>query len=419
MGIETKQLNRAPKLRFTGFSGDWDQDKLGKVFDFSSGGTPSKADARYWNGDIPWVTAATMRGHYYNDSEHKVTNIAIGNGTRLVPKGTILVLVRGSMLFRELPVGIVLKDMAFNQDIKALKPKSDTSSVFILYWFIYKKSYILSLVSGTGIGAGKLDTEDLKNLDLFIPSAKEQQKIAGFLESVDDWLDNLCRQKNAMETYRRGMMQKLLTQQVRFKDDSGKSFPEWEERELNDVGETYNGLTGKTGEDFGEGDPFITYKQIFDDIEINKVRFQKVKISSGEKQNKAQYGDIFFTTSSETPNEVGYSSVLLEKDATPYLNSFSFAFRPNSLNELTPSFAKYLFRGDAFRKDIVKLAQGSTRYNISKIGFMKINILLPAKEEQQKIADFLTSLDKGIESKQQQITKVEEWKKGLMQKMFV
>jgi len=101
------------------------------------------------------------------------------------------------------------------------------------------------------------------------------------------------------------------------------------------------------------------------------------------------------------------------------LNSFSFGIRPNSFDILFPDFSKFFFRNQLFRKEVVKLAQGSTRYNISKVEFMKIKITLPTLPEQQKIAEFLTLLDKRIESKEQQITKAEIWKKGLLQKMFV
>ena len=215
------------------------------------------------------------------------------------------------------------------------------------------------------------------------------------------------------------MMRKIFAQEIRFDNDNGSVFPIWEERMLADVGKTYNGLVGKAGEDFGSGDAFITYKQIFDDSEIKTDKFAFVRIDPREKQNKAQFGDIFFTTSSETPNEVGFASVLLDKNVMPYLNSFSFGFRPNSLKELDPYFARFFFRSFIFRQGVVKLAQGSTRYNISKIGFMKIKMMMPSLPEQQKIADFLTSIDKLIDSKQQQITQAEEWKKGLIQGLFV
>jgi type I restriction enzyme S subunit len=249
------------------------------------------------------------------------------------------------------------------------------------------------------------------------PTFPEQQKIASFLGSVDEWIGNLKEQKKQLEDYKRGMMQKIFSQQIRFKDENGKDFAEWEEKKLGNLGETYNGLTGKTAEDFGEGEPFITYKQIFDNSELDVTKFSFVQVSENEKQNKAQFGDVFFTTSSETPLEVGFASVLLHKNINPFLNSFSFGFRLNK--NLDPYFAKFLFRSSVYRREVVKLAQGSTRYNISKIEFLKIKLTIPEIKEQQKIAELLSSVDQLLESKQQQITEAETWKKGLMQGLFI
>jgi len=201
---------------------------------------------------------------------------------------------------------------------------------------------------------------------------------------------------------------------LRFSGFSG----EWESKKLSDIGKTYNGLQAKNGEDFGCGEPFITYKQIFDSSEIDIKKFSLVNVNKSEKQNKAQFGDVFFTTSSETPEEVGFASVLLNKDINPYLNSFSFGFRPNSLKELYPYFVRFFFRSPVFRKEVMKLAQGSTRYNISKIEFMKMRFSFPPLGEQQKIAGFLESVDKWMESLKTQKEFLELYKKGMMQKIF-
>jgi type I restriction enzyme S subunit len=102
-----------------------------------------------------------------------------------------------------------------------------------------------------------------------------------------------------------------------------------------------------------------------------------------------------------------------------YLNSFCFGFRANSLEELSPYFSQYLFRSEIFRNEIIKLAQGSTRYNMSKIQLMKILINLPSLPEQTRIANFLSAIDDKIKHNAVQIQKMEVWKKGLLQKMFV
>lgn len=214
-------------------------------------------------------------------------------------------------------------------------------------------------------------------------------------------------------------MQQIFSQKLRFKDDAGNPFPEWEERKLGNIGNTFNGLTGKTSDDFGEGSYYIQYKQVFDNSKIDLSKFGKVKVEANENQNKVQYGDVIFTTSSETPHEIGISSVLLDTVENLYLNSFCFGFRPNSLEETHPSYLRFLFRSDFFRNKLLKLAQGSTRYNMSKSEFLKLNVSFPIIKEQQKIADFLSAIDNKMNAVAQQIEKTEQWKKGLLQKMFV
>ena len=259
----------------------------------------------------------------------------------------------------------------------------------------------------------------ITDMEIAFPSLTEQQRIASFLSAVDDKLQQLTKKKDLLEAYKKGIMQKIFSQELRFKDANGNNYPDWEEKKMGAIGETFNGLTGKTKVDFGRGKPFIQYMQIFNSAKIDTSKFGYVDINEGEKQKTAKYGDVFFTTSSETPLEIGYASVLTEEIEEVYLNSFCFGYRPNSLTELYPDFSSYLFRSEFLRKQIVKLAQGSTRYNMSKVQLMKVLIQLPSLDEQQKIANFLSSLDSKIELVSTQIENSKAFKKGLLQQMFV
>ena len=217
----------------------------------------------------------------------------------------------------------------------------------------------------------------------------------------------------------KGINERIFSQKIRFKNGNEENFPNWKSKKLGEIGETFNGLSGKNKDDFGKGKPYIQYKQIFDASTIQINNCGLVNILNEEVQNRVQYGDIFFTTSSETPNEIGMSSVLLDKIEDCYLNSFCFGFRPFSFKMLNPLFASYLFRSSVFRDEIVKLAQGSTRYNISKVELMKLIILLPKVEEQIKIADFLSKISDKIEIENQILNKLENQKQYLLQQMFI
>ena len=188
---------------------------------------------------------------------------------------------------------------------------------------------------------------------------------------------------------------------------------EWLEYKLKDLGSIYNGLVGKKKNDFETGEYFITYLQVLNNQSDNISHFGKVKIAQNENQNKVKYGDILFTTSSETPEETGLSTVYLNKNFEPYLNSFCFGFRLNNFDILDPVFAFYYFRGNNFRKSIFPLAQGSTRYNLSKKYFLELTIKIPTINEQKEIAVILSSMDKLILKTKQKLMKTNLLKKSI------
>src|SRR3990167_9922914 len=198
-----------------------------------------------------------------------------------------------------------------------------------------------------------------------------------------------------------------------------KNIPEgWNSIRVGDLGFVYSGLRSKSKTDFGQGAPFITYMNVFKNSKIDINKFDLVKVEDGENQNKVMYGDIFFTVSSETPEEVGMSSVLLDKIDSYYLNSFCFGFSLKNLNDLLPQYARYLFRGQDFRSKIHKMAQGSTRFNLSKERVLSLDIVLPPITEQKKIAEILETVDDDITKTQKVIDTTEKLKRGLMQQLF-
>jgi len=164
----------------------------------------------------------------------------------------------------------------------------------------------------------------------------------------------------------------------------------WEQRKLGDIGETYTGLSGKTKADFGHGQArFVTYMNVFSNPISNPEMTEPIEIDP--KQNEVEVGDVLFTTSSETPEEVGMSSVLLEKRGKTYLNSFCFGFRPSE--KIDSYYLAYMLRSESAREKIILLAQGISRYNISKNKVMEIAVSLPSLDEQKLIGQCFRQLD--------------------------
>src|SRR3989338_2168829 len=179
-------------------SSEWRTTTLGEVTDWRSGGTPKKDTPAYWGGDIHWISANSMYGTRYSDSDLRITHDGLVNGSRLAPKDSILLLVRGGALHNRLPVGIATRDVAFNQDVKALVAKQEViSRWYLLFWLMGQEKYLLnSVVEYTGIGAGKLDTKRMQALEILLPPRSEQDAIVELVKAMDDRI-NLLRETNA------------------------------------------------------------------------------------------------------------------------------------------------------------------------------------------------------------------------------
>lgn len=203
---------KVPKLRFKEFrdSGDWKEKKLGDVAIFSSGGTPSKEVADYWDGDIPWISASSMYSTEITKSDSNITRKAIADGARIAKKGTLLVLVRGSMLFNRIPMGIALRDVAFNQDVKALTLEQGIDNYFLLHQLYSRESQLLDAVTATGIGAGKIDTNDLKETPVHVPSREEQRKITDCVSSLDNLITEQSKKVEFLKSHKKGLIQQLF-----------------------------------------------------------------------------------------------------------------------------------------------------------------------------------------------------------------
>lgn len=184
---------------------EWTYRPLGELVSFASGGTPSKKRDDYWGGTIPWISAKTLKTENIDTSDLFITEEGLKAGSKIAPKGSILLLTRGSGLFNGIPIARVEKDVAFNQDIKCLDSYGEVENEFIFYWLLSQKDYLMAKVGVTGIGAGKFDLDFLQKLMIPIPSERERKSIVGFANSISEKIrcnakvnDNLEQQAVAL-----------------------------------------------------------------------------------------------------------------------------------------------------------------------------------------------------------------------------
>jgi len=261
-------------------------------------------------------------------------------------------------------------------------------------------------------------SSDMKKFNVYLTTLSEQQKIGEFFKVLDERIANQERKIAKVKDLKLAYLTEMFPQEGetvpkrRFKGFEGK----WREVDLGSIGNTFSGLSGKTKKDFGHGTAeFVTYINVFNNTmsDINNTE----KVVYDDKETQLKYGDILFTTSSETPDEVGMSSVWLDKRPNVYLNSFCFGFRTNI--NIDYYFVGYLLRANEFRRKIEILAQGISRYNISKSKVMELKVNLPTIREQQKIGEFFKNFDNQIETEEKKLDKLQKMKEAYLEEMFV
>jgi len=271
-----------------------------------------------------------------------------------------------------------------------------------------------ALATGT-TSVAAIYTRDLMKLQVVVPPLPEQRAIAEALSEVDGLLGGLDRLIAKKRDLKQAAMQQLLTGQTRLPGFRGK----WEERTLGDLGSTFGGLTGKTKADFGEGSAhYVTFMNVMSNVVIDCGAFERVKVAPTESQNRVMNGDLLFNGSSETPEEVAMCAVMKADVPNLFLNSFCFGFRFRDGAGADGLFLAYYLRSKEGRELMKSLAQGSTRYNLSKVALLKSPLRLPSPAEQTAIAGALADMDAELAALAQHRGKTLTLKQAMMQELL-
>ncbi|MFC1644528.1 restriction endonuclease subunit S [Patescibacteria group bacterium] len=375
-----KQKNtvKIPKLRFGGFDGEWEEKRLGRIADFWNG----KAHEQDISEDGKYIVVnskfISQNGKVKKYSDSQISPLKKEDITIVmsdIPNGKAI----GKCFLVDQNDKYTL-----NQRIGGIKSEEIISSFLIR--ILNRNKYFLK--SDNGVSQTNLRKDEILRCPLILPLLKEQQKIAGFLGEVDEWIGNLREQKENLESYKKGMMQKIFSQKIRFKDENGKEFLEWEEKKLGEVlkigsGRDYKHLGSGNIPVFGTGGYMLS---------VDKALYDGESVLIGRKGtiDKPFYYDGKFWT----------------VDTLFYTRDFK---------NVIPKFVSLVFQ----KINWLKYNEASGVPSLSRNTIEKIKTKVPQISEQQKIAEFLTSIDEDIELKQQQITQAEQWKKGLMHGLFV
>ncbi len=382
---------------------EWTETTLGQVTDFLSGGTPSKNQAEYWTGTVPWVSAKDMKRFRLEDTEDHITEEAVANGTRVAPAGSVLLLTRGMTLLNDLPISVLARPMAFNQDVKALRPKPGVRDAYLPYLLLGNKERLLSLVDLAGHGTGRLNSDELKALNVRLPPEPEQRAIAHILGTLDDKIELNRRMSETLEGMARALFKSWfvdfdpvrakaegrdpgLPKEIadlfpdRFVDSELGEIPEgWEIRPLADCIDVVRGLSYKGSGLSPDGLPMHNLNSIY---EGGGYKHDGIKRYDGDfkPRHVACSGDVIVANTEQGHDRllIGYAAVIPERFGEESLFSHHiYRIRPKDPTGLTPDYICQLLNTPVMHETVSGYANGTT-VNMLPIDALEIpRIVLP------------------------------------------
>lgn len=392
---------------------------LAAVTTWLSGGTPNRANASYWGGTIPWISAATLKRTRIHDSDQRLTEAGVRAGSKLAPTGATLVLVRGMALHREARIGMAIRPVSFNQDVKALVPKPGLLPEYLMYALQARSSQVLDLVSSAGSGTGVLNTQLLQRLAIWVPDEKTQSNIVAAIDSADRHIEALERVIAKKQAIKQGMMQQLLTGKTRLPGCTDL----WREVTLGDhVNYVTTVALSRAQLDADSPTRYLHYGDIHTraKVTLDAATEPMPRVSSGLLRTAGllQVGDLVFADASEDPDGVGKSveiTAVPAEGVVPGLHTIAARFDKEVFAD---GFKAYLQFIPAFRRALLRLAAGTKVLATTRSFISGIALMLPGVDEQQAIAQVLSDADAEIDALRIRLAKARDVKQGMMQELL-
>ena len=380
-----KKVLNVPNLRFPEFEGEWQENYVNEICNEFKSGKAIKADLILDVGTYPVFGGNGLRG-YTSTYNHDGFFVLIGR------QGALCGNVRS-----------VIGKTYITEHAIAVNGNNKSDTNFLHYLFLQMD---LGRFSDQSAQPG-LAVNKLLKLKVITPRIDEQRKIANLLRLLDERIATQNKIIDKLQSLIKGLNNHLYQQ---YGNEIETSFA--------DLGVSYSGLSGKTATDFGSGKPFITYLNVYSNNVIEETSYQYVRMGENEKQNIVRYGDVLFTLSSETPEEVGIGSVYLGNQEI-YLNSFCFGVHITNIQKVFSPYLSYYTSTTQFRKFIYPFAQGSTRFNLCKADFEKASIKLPSLENQKRIYSVLCHITSKVETEKSLLDFYNAQKQYLLRQMFI
>jgi type I restriction enzyme, S subunit len=399
-----------PTLRFKSFKDSWQDTPITNIAEIVGGGTPSTNNNEYWNGSINWFTPTEIINKYAFSSQEKITELGLHKSSaKMLPVGSILFTSRASIA----NISISTEECSTNQGFQSFIVKDYLCRDFVYYSIMFNEKKFHRFSQGSTFK--EVYKKDILKIIFKIPSITEQQKIACFLSVVDKKIKLLTKKLELLERYKKGIMQKIFSQEVRFKQDDGTDFSDWKSNELNQIFQSKRGSGITKDEIEGNGKyKCILYGELYTKYNENIKNVLSKTDIDGKVKSKS--GDLLIPCSTTTSAiDLAVSSCVNEENIR--IGGDITILR--LIKDFSPLFFSY-YLTHYKKKEIAKFAQGTTIVHLYYKHFQKIELHVPVSEvEQQKIASFLSAVDKKIDLTQQQIEKTQNFKKGLLQQMFV
>ena len=382
--METTEM--VPKLRFPDFHEDWNKVKLRDVSRYFNGGSFEGDVMKEGKYELITLKSINVNGELVSSKRF------IDNETTTLSKGTLIMILSEQAPGLLGMTTIIPEDNKYvlNQRVAEIRPSNKAHNLFLSLSINVNQRYFSK--HGAGTKVQNISKPNVEKFEFCLPEKKEQQKIASFLSSVDGKISQLEKKKSLLETYKRGIMQKIFSQELRFKDENGQEFPEWEEKRLGDISFITTGKSNRSSSGLHGEYAFFDRS---DDIRTSSIYLFDCEaiIMPGE--------------GSEFPPKY-------------FIGKFDLHQRAYAIMNFKDTFGKFLYYYvEQHKSYFVKYAVGSTVKSLRLPIFDNMSVRLPCKTEQQKIASFLSSIDKKIEITSTQLEKTRKFKKGLLQQMFV